>query len=108
MFMSDSLFIIQTTLPRDWKEFEVGSFSQLLVEAGAACVQRTPIDSMYRWNGKMESTSEWALEIKVSSAKKEIVLLKIKEIHPDEVPQLLHWEVQASQGYGDWARNDAE
>ena len=35
---------------------------------------------------------------------KEFVLLKIEELHPDEVPQLLHWEVQASQGYADWAR----
>jgi len=105
--MSGSLFIIQTTLPSDWREFEVGSFSNILIEAGAACVQRKSIDSLYRWNGRIESTSEWSLEIKVSPEHKELILLKIEEIHPDDVPQLLHWEVQASQGYGDWARNSA-
>ena len=99
-----TLFIIQTTLPRSWKEFEVGSFSQLLVESGAACVQRTQIHSMYSWADTLHSDSEWSLEIKVSSSKKDTVLLKIEELHPDEVPQLLHWEVQVSKGYGEWAR----
>ncbi|MDE0870034.1 MAG: divalent cation tolerance protein CutA [Candidatus Poseidoniaceae archaeon] len=102
--MGESLFIIQTTLPSSWKEFEIGSFSQLLIESGAACVQRKSIVSMYNWDGTFHSDSEWSLEIKVSSSKKEFVLLKIEELHPDEVPQLLHWEVQASQGYADWAR----
>ena len=102
--MGDSLFIIQTTLPSSWKEFEIGSFSQLLIESGAACVQRKSIVSMYNWDGELHSNSEWSLEIKVSSAQLDHVLLKIEELHPDEVPQLLHWEVQASQGYGDWAR----
>ncbi|MCP2504455.1 MAG: divalent-cation tolerance protein CutA [Candidatus Poseidoniaceae archaeon] len=101
--MGESLFIIQTTLPSSWKEFEIGSFSQLLIESGAACVQRKSIVSMYNWDGTIHSTPEWSLEIKVSSSKKEFVLLKIEELHPDDVPQLLHWEVQASQGYADWA-----
>ena len=102
--MGDSLFIIQTTLPSSRKEFEIGSFSQLLIESGAACVQRKSIVSMYNWDGELHSNSEWSLEIKVSSAQLDHVLLKIEELHPDEVPQLLHWEVQASQGCGDWAR----
>ena len=104
--MGDSLFIIQTTLPSSWKEFEIGSFSQLLIESGAACVQRKSIVSMYNWNGEIHSNSEWSLEIKVSSTQLDHVLLKIEELHPDEVPQLLHWEVQASQGYADWAQID--
>ena len=102
--MSGTLFIIQTTLPRSWKEFEVGSFSQLLVESGAACVQRKTIDSMYRWSGKVQSSSEWSLEIKVSSSKKDAILSKIEELHPDEIPQLLHWEVQASPKYRNWSQ----
>tara|TARA_B110000444_G_scaffold236936_1_gene249221 strand:- start:1518 stop:1838 length:321 start_codon:yes stop_codon:yes gene_type:complete len=104
--MSGTLFIIQTTLPRSWEEFEIGSFSQLLIEAGAACVQRTQIHSMYSWADTLHSDSEWSLEIKVHSSKKDAVLLKIEELHPDETPQLLYWEVQASQGYADWAQMD--
>jgi periplasmic divalent cation tolerance protein len=104
--MGDSLFIIQTTLPSSWKEFEIGSFSQLLIESGAACVQRKSIVSMYNWGGEIHSNSEWSLEIKVSSTLLDYVLLKIEELHPYEVPQLLHWEVQASQGYADWTQID--
>ncbi len=104
--MSGTLFIIQTTLPRSWEEFEVGSLSQLLIEAGAACVQRTQIHSTYSWAGTLHSESEWSLEIKVHPSKKDAVLLKIEELHPDDTPQLLYWEVQASQGYADWAQID--
>tara|TARA_B100001142_G_scaffold16255_1_gene15160 strand:+ start:141 stop:476 length:336 start_codon:yes stop_codon:yes gene_type:complete len=103
--MSGPVFIIQTTLPSSWKEFEVGSFSQHLVETGAACVHRSTIESMYRWGGKIESTSEWSLEIKVSSDKKEDVLEKVKELHPYEIPQILHWQVETSEEYGFWVNN---
>jgi len=106
--MSGTLFIIQTTLPRSWRGFEVGSFSQLLLDAGAACVQRKTIDSMYGWSGKVHSSSEWSLEIKVSSSKKDAILSKIEELHPDEVPQLLHWEVQASPKYWNWAQESEQ
>jgi len=103
--MSGQFFIIQTTLPGDWKEFEVGSFSQQIIEAGAACIQRSPIESMYHWNGGIETSSEWSLEIKVSSPKKENVLLRIEELHPYEIPQLIYWQIETSDDYGNWVQN---
>ncbi len=62
---------------------------------------------MYRWEGKFQSSSEWALEIKVHSSKKDEVIAKIEELHPYDVPQLLYWEVSTSQAYGDWIKKDS-
>ena len=105
--MSEPVIIIQTTLPHSWKEFEVGSFSQSLLESGASCVQHSSVQSMYRWEGKLESSSEWAVEIKVHVSKKKNVISKIEEIHPYDVPQILSWEASASHAYGEWVRIDS-
>lgn len=105
--MSESVIIIQTTLPSSWKEFEVGTFSQSLLEAGASCVQHSSVQSMYRWEGQLESSSEWAIEIKVHLSKKENVISKIEEIHPYDIPQLLSWNASASLSYGEWIRADS-
>lgn len=62
---------------------------------------------MYRWEGKFESSSEWAIEIKVHATKKENVISKIEEIHPYDVPQILSWEALASESYGEWIQIDS-
>ena len=62
---------------------------------------------MYRWEGKIESSSEWAIEIKVHVSKKENVISKIEEIHPYDVPQILSWEASASHTYSEWVRMDS-
>ena len=105
--MSEPVIIIQTTLPKSWEEFEVGSFSQSLLEAGASCVQHSSITSMYRWEGEIESSAEWVLEIKVHSSNKESVISKIEEIHPYDVPQILYWNAMASESYGEWVRTNS-
>tara|TARA_B110000444_G_scaffold261269_1_gene312243 strand:+ start:5570 stop:5890 length:321 start_codon:yes stop_codon:yes gene_type:complete len=106
--MNEPVFIIQTTLPRSWDEFEIGNFSQQLIESGAACVQYSAINSMYRWKGNLESSLEWSLEIKVSTSHKDAVLSKIESLHPYEVPQLVHWQVTSSRAYGEWIRTSSE
>jgi len=105
--MSEPIIIIQTTLPKSWEEFEVGSFSQILLEAGASCVQHSTIKSMYRWDGEIASSSEWVLEIKVDSSNKESVISKIEEVHPYEIPQILFWNALASDSYATWVQTDS-
>ena len=105
--MSEPVIILQTTLPHSWKEFEVGSFSQSLLESGASCVQHSSVQSMYRWEGKIESSSEWAMEIKVHVSRKENVISKIQELHPYDVPQILFWQATPSDAYGEWIRKDS-
>ena len=103
--MPHKLWIIKTTLPDSWREFEVTSFAQSLVEKGAACVQHHKVSSTYKWEGKIQSENEWALQIKVSGTNKQAVIDQMSEMHPYDVPQIVMHECEASQDYGEWVNS---
>ena len=100
--MGAQISVIQTTLPDTWLEAEVGTFAQLILEAGAACVQHSPTRSTYRWESGIESSKEWRLQIKTSHTHLENVLKSIRENHPYEVPQIIHWSAETNADYADW------
>ena len=100
--MSTEICIIQTTLPGSWIEAEVGAFAQTMLEAGAACVQHSSIRSTYKWEGKIESASEWKLQMKVTQPRIETVLSSLEKSHPYATPQIVHWVAKATEEYADW------
>lgn len=99
------MFLIKTTLPISFREFEVTSFAQSIVESGAACVQHREISSTYSWDGKLNHDKEWLLEIKVSEKNKESVQEVITNLHPYDVPEILILKVEANQEYLDWVNS---
>ncbi len=101
--MAENIWVVQTTLPGDWPEPHVGGWSSSLVEAGlAACVQRNRVTSVYRWEGDMESSGEWRVQIKTSGAKKDELVEAILNDHPYETPQIVAWEVETTTDYVGW------
>ena len=84
------------------REFEVTSFAQSLVEAGAACVQHHQISSTYKWEGKIEHEKEWGLSIKVSINNLDSVTQVINNLHPYDVPQIIYKKYHAEVKYYDW------
>jgi len=94
--------IITTSLPFSMREFEITSFAQSLVEAGAACVQQHEVSSTFKWQGEIEHEKEWSLRIKVSIKKNDSVIQVIKNLHPYDVPQIIVHSVEASSDYEDW------
>ena len=103
--MSSKLWIVKTTLPGSWREFEVGSFAQALVESGAACVQHHKVASTYKWEGKIQSENEWSLQIKVSDSNVQAVINLIEENHPYDTPQIISLEVKSSKEYSEWVES---
>ena len=99
------MFLIKTTLPISFREFEVTSFAQSIVESGAACVQHREISSTYSWDGKLNHDKEWLLEIKVSEKNKQSVHEVIINLHPYDVPEILILKVEANQEYLDWVNS---
>src|SRR5438445_5010027 len=84
---------------------EAGKIAHALVERKlAACVNVIPrIESVYRWQGKVETTQEWLLLIKTQAALYERVRDAVKELHSYELPECVMLEVSAgSQEYLDW------
>ena len=100
------MFLIKTTLPISFREFEVTSFAQSVVESGAACVQHREISSTYSWDGKLNHEKEWLLEIKVSEKNRESVQEVIAHLHPYDVPEILTLKVEANQEYLDWVNSN--
>ena len=69
--------------------------ARLLVEERlAACVQIIgPIESIYRWQGKIETAEEWQCVIKTKKDFYEKVEKFIKKHHPYEVPEIMAMDI---------------
>ena len=107
MYMGAEINVIKTTLPKSIREFEITNFSQTLLDCGAACVSHSIVSSAYYWEGEMVSEEEWAIEVKVAVSKLDVILDKIKEIHPYDIPQILVANYKSSIDYFEWVANNS-
>ncbi|MBP0018037.1 MAG: divalent-cation tolerance protein CutA [Cyanobacteria bacterium SBLK] len=77
--------------------------SALVNEQLAACVSIAPIQSVYRWQGKIERDREWQLTIKTHLALFPALETKIKDLHSYDVPEMIAIPIiMGSQSYLDW------
>lgn len=84
---------------------EAGKIAHALVERRlAACVNIVPrIESVYRWQGKVETAQEWLLLIKTQVKLYERVRAALNELHSYDLPECVMLEVPAgSQEYLNW------
>jgi len=70
----------------------------------AACVNIVPkVESVYRWQGKVESSAEWLLLIKTTVEKFPNVRNAIRELHSYDLPECIAIVVEdGSKEYLDW------
>jgi periplasmic divalent cation tolerance protein len=62
----------------------------LVKEKLVACVHIIPrIESIYRWQGKIEVTNECVLLAKTSERNVQGTIQKIRSLHPYEVPEII-------------------
>jgi periplasmic divalent cation tolerance protein len=62
----------------------------LVEEKLAACVNLLPrVQSVYRWQGAVESASEIPLLIKTTAACYAALEARIRELHPYEIPEII-------------------
>lgn len=85
---------------------EARRIAQTLVERRlAACINTatSPVESVYRWKGKMEKAKEYLLLVKTSRARFAAVERAIRELHSYEVPEIVALPIVAgSRDYLSW------
>jgi periplasmic divalent cation tolerance protein len=83
--MTDACIVLTAAGSAD----EAGKIAHALVERRlAACVNIVPrIESVYRWQGKVETATEWLLTIKTRTSVFEGVREAIRELHSYELPE---------------------
>lgn len=106
--MSNQIIQVTTTTP---SLDEARQIAQTLVNQRlAACVQIVgPIESVYRWQGQVETAAEWQCVIKTSLAKYSAVEHAIGELHSYDVPEIIATQiVDGSEAYLHWLQNSIE
>jgi len=99
--MTDKRIVLTTTGSHE----EAQRIAHHLVENQlAACVNIiSRIESIYRWQGKVESNAEWLLLIKTTSEKFPNVRDAIRELHSYDLPECIAIAVDdGSAEYLDW------
>src|SRR2546429_7537878 len=84
---------------------EARKIARSLVERQlAACVNIVPqVESVYRWQGNVESAHEWLLVIKTLDVNFSQVCDGIKDLHSYELPECIKLEISGgSQEYLEW------
>lgn len=73
----------------------------------AACVQILPMRSVYRWQGAVERSDEWQLQIKTRAALADRVEARIRALHGYDLPEIIALPVTAgSAEYVDWVETE--
>jgi periplasmic divalent cation tolerance protein len=99
--MTDKRIVLSTAGSED----EARKLARHLVEQQlAACVNIVPrIESIYRWQGKVESSQEWLLLIKTSAEKFPAVRDAIRELHSYDLPECIALTIEdGSPDYLQW------
>jgi periplasmic divalent cation tolerance protein len=99
--MSNARVVLTTTGSQE----EARKIAYALVERRlAACVNIVPqIESVYRWEGKVEASTEWLLLIKTQADLFERVHDAVKELHSYDLPECVMLEIAAgSEEYLNW------
>jgi periplasmic divalent cation tolerance protein len=75
----------------------------------AACINiLSPVRSIYRWKGEIETADEVAAILKTHHWRSDALMERIAELHSYEVPCIVAWPIEKIIGrYADWVEDTA-
>lgn len=95
--------VVFSTCPTDKADY---ISDELLNSELVACINIIPlVKSKYWWEGKIQTDDESLLIIKTSEKLIDKLIIKIKEIHSYEVPEIISFEIkEGNENYLDWMK----
>lgn len=86
--MSEEVLLVLSTFPDVETARRISR--QLVEERCAACANLLPaVDSLYWWEGKVESGNETLVFFKTSADRYEALETTLRQLHPYEVPEII-------------------
>jgi periplasmic divalent cation tolerance protein len=99
--MTGECILVLTTMPLG--DRADGLAKTLVEERLAACVNvHGPMSSTYRWQGRVEVEAERQVVIKTTSASLAALEVRLRALHPYELPEFVVLEGAASAAYAAW------
>jgi periplasmic divalent cation tolerance protein len=98
----DSIYLIMTTVA---KQEDAKKLADLAIEKDmAACAQiQSPCTSTYRWQGQIETATEYPVHFKTNEANKKTLMSLLKQNHPYDVPEIICIKLDdVDSDYADW------
>jgi periplasmic divalent cation tolerance protein len=80
----------------------------LLKERLIACANIFEIESLYWWEGKIETSKEFVLIGKTIEKNYNKIKKKIKEIHPYKIPCILKIKADANSEFLNWVNKEVK
>jgi len=91
-------------------ETEARKIGRTLVEERlVACVNIHPVQSIYRWQGRVEESKEFAILAKTSNGMVGKVINRVKGLHSYHVPDIVSWQIEkGNPDYLKWIGESTE
>ncbi|MBW2966233.1 divalent-cation tolerance protein CutA [Candidatus Woesearchaeota archaeon] len=80
--------------------------NHLLKKKLIACANIFPINSLYKWKGKLQKDKEFVLLAKTQKNKLYSLEKEVKGIHSYEIPCILQINAKANKEYERWLKNE--
>jgi periplasmic divalent cation tolerance protein len=98
----ESMYLIITTAPT---QGDAKKLANLAIEKNmAACVQiQAECMSTYRWQGQIETATEYPIHFKTNEANKQALMNLLKQNHPYDVPEIIGIKLEdVEKDYANW------
>ena len=99
--MTGNLLLVLTTVAT---RADADALARAMVEQRlAACAQISAIDSVYRWQGAVQSEGEFRVLFKTTAERYPALEAALRSSHPYELPAIVAFPVaQALPAFADW------
>ena len=105
MSSTQTFAIVNTAI--DTKEKAEKMAAEIVAAKLAACVQITPINSVYRWKGEVETANEWLVSAKTRKGLVKQLTAFIRQSHSYELPEIIATSIEDGfKDYLKWIENE--